>query len=166
MNGWDARSGIRYAAWTAIKLAILYAAVIALCTLALSSFCAAAGMEADPFSLITESPAYAIPFAPVPFIALMAGGFAPGDRRRLTARLLMSVYLVTVIILVTGDLSYSVHGIAIPHESGAVVDGASLEMTATGFAAILILVPVLSAIDALLERRTEPDEDTDDGSME
>lgn len=162
MNGWDAQSAVRYAGWTALKLIVLYAAVVALCMLALRMFCDVAGITADPLSLVSESVAYAIPFIPVPFIALLAGGFSPGDWRRLAARLLMSAYLVAVILLVTGDLSYSLWGIAVPHPSGTVVDDASLKMTATGFATILIVVPVLSAIDALLERRTGPDEDADD----
>lgn len=162
MSGWDAQSAVRYAGWTALKLIVLYAAVVSLCMLALRTFCNVADIAADAFSLVSESAAYAIPFIPVPFIALLAGGFAPGDRRRLAARLIMSAYLAAVILLVTGDLSYSLQGIAVPHPSGAVVDDASLEMTATGFAAILIIVPVLSAIDALLEWRAGPDEDADD----
>lgn len=162
MNGWDARSGIRYAGWTVLKLAILYAAIMTLCILELGTFCRIAGIGTDPVSVISESSRYVMPFIPLPFIALLAGGFGPGDGRRLASRMIMSAYLVATILLITGDMSYSLQGIAVPHESGAVVDSASLEMTAEGFAAILVLVPILSAIDAFLEWRSGCDRDADD----
>ena len=131
MEGFDRRRARRYALITAVKIAILYIMLLMLCMYALGRVYEELDVADRDRSLVVYSLIYLLPFLLFPLIAYAAGGFEPGDRRRLAGRCAVSI----------------------ARASGAYAEGMELMMSIEGFMILLAPIPVFTAIDAILEYR-------------
>lgn len=152
MSGrFDARTGLRYAAGNLLKLIILFIAVVSLCAYALKVFSDSAGAVPDTGGLFAASAVYIVPFFLIPVIAFVAGGFSPGDPLRLVGRLAICAYMLAFLLILSGGMCYELHDVMLDGTTGAVAKSMSLTAVPDAMMLILALVPVLSAIDAVLE---------------
>lgn len=152
MSGrFDAKMGAEYAALNLLKIAILFAVVSSLCLYALNVFSDSAGTAADSSSLLAESVTYTLPFFLIPGIAFVAGGFAPGDPLRLIGRMAICAYMLIILAVASGGMSYALHDILLDGTTGASAKTISLTVSPELMMMLLSFVPLLSAIDAVLE---------------
>ena len=147
----DARMGLRYALTSLLKLVILFVAVLSVCAYALTVFSGSAGTAADAGGLAAAGVRCALPFALLPVIAFFAGGYAPGDQRRLAGRIAMCVCMLAFLILLSGGMSYEMNDVLVDSTTGAVAESMSLTAVPEKMMLLLALVPLLSGVDAVLE---------------
>lgn len=153
MDGFDSRRARRYALITAVKIAILYIMLLMLCMYALGRVYEELDVADRDSSLVVYSLIYLLPFLLFPPIAYAAGGFEPGDRRRLAGRCAMAVLLAILLFLRPEDLAYGISDVSIDRASGAYAEGMELMISIEGFMLLLAPIPVFTAIDAILEYR-------------
>ena len=151
MDGFDLVRAKRYALVVLIKTLALYCFLLVLCYYALGRVYESMGGSHDA-GLLLASLGYLLPFMVLPLIAFIAGGFAPGDRRRMALRCLMAVMIAALLMRPEG-FGYSISDIILDPTTGTYADGVRLEMSIDGFRFVLMAVPVLMIADALLEMR-------------
>ncbi len=147
----DRRAGARSAMVCVLKLAVLFAVMLSMCAYALHTFSRSVGADADIGGLAAASAVYVVPVLVLPVMSFFAGGFAPGDRMRLVLRLAVCAYMLAFILLLSGGLSYAPEGIVLDSVTGATARETSLAVSPDGLMAVLALVPLFSAADAILE---------------
>lgn len=153
MEGFDRGRARRYALITAVKIAILYIMLLTLCMYALGRVFEELDVADRDRSLVVYSLIYLLPFLLFPVIAYAAGGFEPGDRRKLAGRCAMAALLAILLFLRPEDLAYGISDVSIDRTSGAYAEGMELMMSIEGFMLLLAPIPVFTAIDAILEYR-------------
>lgn len=153
MEGFDRNRARRYALITTVKIAILYIMLLMLCMYALGRVYEELDVADRDGSLVVYSLIYLLPFLLFPLIAYAAGGFEPGDRRRLAGRCAMAALLAILLFLRPEDLAYGISDVSIGRTSGAYAEGMELMMSIEGFMLLLAPIPVFTAIDAILEYR-------------
>ena len=153
MEGFDRRRARRYALITTVKIAILYIMLLMLCMYALGRVYEELDVAERDRSLVAYSLIYLLPFLLFPLVAYAAGGFEPGDRRRLAGRCAMAVFLAVLLFLRPEDLTYGISDVLIDRTSGAYAEGMELMMSIEGFMILLSPIPVFTTIDAILEYR-------------
>ncbi len=157
--GSDIRSGVREVAITVLKLFMVYTALMVMCLIAARMFGGAVGYDVDLIGVVSESFQYLIPLIPLVVFAFVYGSIHPGSKVRLAVRLLSAAYLAVAIVFVTGEISYSLHDVVVDDVSGTYLDRISLDVDIDSYGYILLLVPVLSVADSVMEliqhRRSE-----------
>lgn len=149
--GSDIRSGIREATITVVRLVLVYIALMVMCLVAARMFGGAVGHDVDLLGVVSESFQYLVPLIPLVVFALVYGSLNPGSKARFAVRLLSAVYLAVAILFVTGEISYSLHDVVVDDVSGTYLDRISLDVDIGSYGYILLLVPILSVADSVLE---------------
>ena len=151
MDGFDRSRARRYALITAVKIMILYAALLLICIYVLSRVGMVFELSDHNWDLVLHSVAYLLPFLLFPLIAYAAGGFEPGDRRRLAGRLAMAVLLASLLFLRSDTFAYGISGMILDQTSGVYAENVNLSMSIGGFLILLAPIPILSGADAVIE---------------
>lgn len=152
MSGrFDTRIGLKCAVLSLLKLVVLFTAIMSMCLYVLTVFSDSAGMIADTGGLLMAGVMYAVPFFLIPVITFIAEGFAPGDRLRLIGRISICAYTLIILFVISGGMSYAINDILLDSTTGTTAKTVSLTVLPEPLMMILALIPVLSAIDAVLE---------------
>lgn len=158
----DMKGAVRYAGLYAVRLAIMAAVILLLCWYLLDTYLAtlpsdpasgSSGLAADVSGLATRVLVYIPPLILTIPIAFVAGYFPIGSRNRLAVRMVLNVYLIIMTLFITSDLSFTLEDIQLLESPGIYADTISLSVDARLAGCILLLIPVCSMADAVLEHR-------------
>ncbi len=151
MDGFDHKRAKKYAFVTTIKIVILYILLLMLCIYALNRVYDEFQISSFDWNLLLCSLVYLLPFLLFPLVAYIAGGFEPGDKRRLIGRCIMAALLAALLLLKPEDLTYDISDVMIDQTSGLSAKNIELTMSVEGFMILMAPISIFTLIDALLE---------------
>ncbi len=147
--------GLKYAALYAIRIVILMVVVVALAWLLLDMFLRTlpGSVPADTGDILVSAIGYIPVILPVIPMAFVAGYFAPGTTSKLAMRVIMNLFLVAVTLFLTSDLAFSMQNLVLSSGPDVVAETIGLTMDASVAGYLLLLIPICSMIDAVIEYR-------------
>ena len=147
--------GLKYAALYAIRIVILMVVVVALAWLLLDMFLRTlpGSVPADTGDILVSAIGYIPVIIPVIPMAFVAGFFTPGTTSKLAMRVIMNLFLVAVTLFLTSDLAFSMQNLVLSSGPDVVAETIGLTMDASVAGYLLLLIPICSMIDAVIEYR-------------
>ncbi len=148
-------TGLRYAALYAIRTVILVVVVVALAWLLLDMFLRTlpGSVPVDTGDILVSAIGYIPVILPMIPMAFVAGYFAPGTKSKLVMRVIMNLFLVAVTLFLTSDLAFSMQNLVLRSGPDVVAETIGLTMDASVAGYLLLLIPICSMIDAVIEYR-------------
>lgn len=150
-TGFDARKGFRTALFACLKLILVAIAFLVLCMFAASIFEDAVGYHIGISGIMASSWRYIGPLLPIIPLAFIHGSLPMGSYPRLLVRLISAVNLEAVLLFIAGEMSYSVDDVSIGDAGTFSLDTIRLKIDTGTFSIVLSVIPVLSALDSVLE---------------
>lgn len=150
-TGFDAQEGIKAALLACLKFILVAIAFLVLCMFAASIFEDAVGYHIGISGIMASSWRYIGPLLPIIPLAFIHGSLPMGSYPRLLVRLISAVYLEAVLLFIAGEMSHSVDDVSIGDAGTFSLDTISMRVDTGTFCLILSVIPLLSALDSVLE---------------
>ena len=148
MNG-NIRGGAEFAGFYLGK--IVFAFVMIALIIYLLQIINMDGTVVSFFSLLWTMVTLMTPFVLLTALAYAAGYCPPGTRDRLYIRLMMSAFVIFNIFFVSHAVDYGIDFITIDDTIGGYMRDIDIHLNLVGICTLLIVFPITSAIDSVLE---------------
>lgn len=149
------RSGLVNCAWYSAKIVLFFLGVIVFTLVVLYKvYHSVPDLDFDRASSLAKAAGlFVLRFLPLVPMSFAVGYNAPGSRYRLAWRIVQNIYLALLIVMIGGSTGFDLIGINAEVESGTVLKDLSLRLGTGNVCLIVLVAPVCSAIDAVIEYR-------------
>lgn len=136
-----------------IKVALIMAVGGFLAYYCLNSFYMFSGSDVrpDPMPIFIKTVMYALPFLTVPLFCLVHGFMEPGSMERLAVRMACGVWMLGLMFFTIHELSYAMNEFMLNYDPYLAFHEISLTMNIDGIFWVLVIIPLLSMTDSVLE---------------
>lgn len=148
------RGAVRYTVAYALRLVAMAALVLALVLYVLYMFRSSYPDSLPGMGGLADTAVrYVLPFLPLLALAVPTGYYPSGTRSRLAWRLVLNAYLVVAVLVTTGGMRYVFDDFVADASTGSVLSGLTVSLDISVVSALMMLIPVCSVLDAVLEYR-------------